>query len=105
MYPGKFAIKCLELHELMAHDGRDQLQGEPWINQCCLSCFAISVLVALVAKVDEDTDLRQMYSELPLGDAWDDARMRTLLFYIRGARGLQIPPSWRPLLADLSVSD
>ena len=102
VYPGKFAVKCLELHEMMANDGRDQLQGEPWINQLCLSVCAVAIHLALVAKVDEDTDLRQLYSDLHI---WDDARMRTLLYYLCGGTVFRIPPAWRPLIADLSVND
>ena len=57
--------------------------------------------LVLVCKVDESGDLREMYSALAWNDTWDDARMRTLLFYLRGARSLRIPASWRPLIGDL----
>ena len=61
--------------------------------------------LVLVCKVDESGDLREMYSALAWNDTWDDARTRTLLFYLRGARSLRIPASWRPLIGDLSVTD
>ena len=69
---------------------------DAWTQNCrtCRAC-----------KVDEHSDLRDMYSALPWNDTWDDARMRTLLYYLRGARSLKIPASWRPLIADLSVTD
>ena len=107
VYPAKFAAKCLEIQEVMANDGRDQLSKEPWINSGCMDTELQNLpgCLVLARKVDEHSDLRDMYSALPWNDTWDDARIRTLLYYLRGARSLKISASWRPLIADLSVTD
>ena len=51
-----------------------------------------------VCKVDETTDLRELYRQTEWGDLWDDAFMRSVILYLRGSKKLRIPEGWRELL-------
>ena len=49
-------------------------------------------------QVDQTSDVKDLYAQLPWADGWDDADLRDVIFYLRGSKLLTIPADWRPLL-------
>ena len=51
-------------------------------------------------KVEDNRPLTLMFAEMQYEDWCDDARFRDVIRYLRGSKGLSIPPEWRPLIPD-----
>ena len=53
-------------------------------------------------KVDTDLSVsaRELFAAATYEDDCSDAKLREVIFYLRGCKGLSIPPSWRPLLPE-----
>ena len=68
------------------------------------SSAALSIMLTVwVWQVAVDKPLCELFAEYPMGDLWEDADMPAVVRYLRGSKGLVIPPEWRPFLpANLS---
>ena len=43
---------------------------------------------------------RELFQSMPLGDAWEDASVASVYFYLRKGRFLVIPDSWQATIDD-----
>jgi len=70
-------------------------------NSWCIWGFEIGemfVILSFSTQVDQFSDLRDLYAQLPWGDDWNDASLNDVIIYLRGSKLLNIPAEWRPLL-------
>ena len=43
---------------------------------------------------------RELFASATYQDACEDACLKDVVVYLRGCRGLEVPPEWRPLIPE-----
>ena len=49
-------------------------------------------------QVPSEKSLLELLREMPMGDTWDDAEMWTIYKYVKGAKSLRLPDSFKTIL-------
>ena len=45
---------------------------------------------------------KEIFSQLPMGDTWDDAELTSVFFYLYNSSGTKIPDSWYSCMKEFS---